>query len=256
MSALRVLLINNDPKQSESISTVLADANHTVLPASGFEEASEALLIQKFDAVLLGSALPAEAIAHFTASLREMERSQRTSGRTPVLSFSPAKGNAPPNAGKIPVDAYLPENFEPAAFVQTVESLASTAVTEAETSANSSPDLAILEPDELYEQVAFDRELLVEIVDLFLGEREQQLVEMSEAFALGDLPRLSRLAHTIKGSLGSLHAPRARIHAQDLEMAAKAGSRDASGSLLVALEQDLDELEPQLRALRDTANAG
>ncbi len=70
LNTLRVLLVDGDARQSQLISSRLAGANHTVLPASGLEEAAEALCNQKFDAVLLGSPLPADGVANFTEKLR------------------------------------------------------------------------------------------------------------------------------------------------------------------------------------------
>ena len=59
MKSLRVLLVGKDPGQGERISSLLSGAQHAVLPASGLEEAFEALEVQKFDAVLLLSQVPA-----------------------------------------------------------------------------------------------------------------------------------------------------------------------------------------------------
>ena len=53
MNMLRVLLIDDDPAECERIATRLERAQHTVLPLSGFDEAAEALEIQRFDAVIL-----------------------------------------------------------------------------------------------------------------------------------------------------------------------------------------------------------
>lgn len=73
---------------------------------------------------------------------------------------------------------------------------------------------------------------------------------MSTAFEIGDFDALSRLAHTIKGSLGSLHAQRARSRAEDLEAVAKLRDQDTCGQCLAVLLQDLADLEPQLIALK------
>jgi HPt (histidine-containing phosphotransfer) domain-containing protein len=117
-------------------------------------------------------------------------------------------------------------------------------------------DLPVLAPDELEDQVGGDQELMVEIIDLFTEERKQQVVEMREALNSADWESMAKLAHTIKGSLGSLHALRARSRAQELETAA----RDRKGELcrhwLTTLEQDLEELEPVLAALRAAVMEG
>ena len=91
---------------------------------------------------------------------------------------------------------------------------------------------------------------MVEIIDLFLDERKRQEPEMRDALLAKKFDQLSRAAHTIKGSLGSLHALRARAHAQTLELAAKDGDEDICWESLAALEADLVDLEPELRTLR------
>jgi HPt (histidine-containing phosphotransfer) domain-containing protein len=272
MGALRVLLIGTGTEEAQHICAVLEHAKHAVFPVSNFAEAAEALTIQKFEAVLIA---PTEATADaepFITQIRQREKSQRNAVRLPVLSVMPAgfiaTGLKP--AGLKPagtdtdalIDAVLPGGFEPAAFARTVENLANAVAQQAGTgsdAANSDnrldgfpTDLEIFSPAEFEEQVAYDRELMVEIIDMFLEERQNDVIAMTESLAAGDLDQLTRSAHTIKGSLGSLHAHVARHRSQALETAAKDGNRQACISLLGALEQDLNDLEPQLLSLRQS----
>lgn len=256
MSALRVLLIGSETAESEHICSVLEQADHAVLPVPNFEEASEALLIQKFDAVLITPPFSAGTVQDFTAQLRQAEKDRRNGARTLVLSLA-TDGTELTAGASGSVDAYLPERFEPVAFAQTVENLANaiTQSTEQPVGAASAPELPVFNVAEFQAQVAYDRELMVEIIDLFLEEREQDLTDMTESLASGDLDKLMRAAHTIKGSLGSLHASLARYRSQELETAARSGNQQACISLLGALEDDLKELEPQLLSLRSSAKS-
>ena len=255
-SNLRVLLIENDPSESERISSLLESAHHAVLPLHGLDEAAEALEIQKFDAVLLPSGAPDRELKSFTAKLRQLEQNQRSAVRTPILSVS---SEVPSDMGWLEtheagINAYLPEGFEPALFAKAVESLAEN-LHRASTTPQSTPEsqnLPRFDPDGFQEQVAHDHDLAVEIINLFLGECVDQVNEMRQALASGDLPLLSRTAHTIKGSLGSLHALRSRFYAQELELAAKRGEGEACGPLLDKLIQELEALRPELIHLRDT----
>jgi HPt (histidine-containing phosphotransfer) domain-containing protein len=74
---------------------------------------------------------------------------------------------------------------------------------------------------------------------------------MRRALLEGDFRQLSELAHTIKGSLSSLHAMVARHRAQELETAARAQDGVSCGQILSLLVSDLDALEPLLVNLRD-----
>lgn len=254
MSALRVLLIGCETAESERICSVLEQAQHAVLPVPNLDEAAEALLIQKFDAVLITPAVPKSGVSDFTANLRQVEKSGRNQTRTPVLSIgeSASPANSDSNGS---VDAYLPASFDAAAFGKTVENLAN-ALAQADQPLGgvaNAPDLPVFDLSGFEAQVAYDRELMVELIDLFLEERTQDVTAMTEAVASGNLEQLMRAAHTIKGSLGSLHASLARYRSQELETAARIGNHQACISLLSALEEDLNELEPQLLSLRDSA---
>ena len=230
--ALRLLLVEGDPQEAERISSVLVDANHTVLPATNFQEASEALGIQRFDAVVLGRALHAQEMGEFTSKLRALERSQRASAQTPVLS--------------------LPEPFEPATLTSAISNLLVAVSGNDQAATADCPDLPLLEPEGFLDQVAYDRDLLVEIIDLFFAERERQIPDMENALAAGEYDQLQKVAHTIKGSLGSLHAARARWYAQSLETAAKEHKPAECRLLLTSFQQELDRLDPELLALRNS----
>jgi two-component system, sensor histidine kinase and response regulator len=251
---LRVLLIEKDPGESERISSLLESAHHAVLPLNGLEEAAEALEIQKFDVVLLPSGAPDNELRSFTAKLRQLEQNQRSALRTPILSVSPEVSS---DAGWLEthetiIDGYLPEHFEPTVFAKAVESLARTLTrTVATPESAESQALPRFDPDGFQEQVAHDHELAVEIINLFLNECVDQVTEMRQALSHGDLPLLSRVAHTIKGSLGSLHAPRSRFYAQELELAAKRNEGGSCELLLDKLIQELAALRPELIHLRD-----
>src|SRR5579883_2713054 len=132
--ALRLLLVEGDPREAERISSALVNASHTVLPATNFQEASEALNIERFDAVVLGRALHAQEMGEFTSKLRALERSQRASAQTPVLP--------------------LPEPFEPATLTSAVSNLLR-AVGGNSQAASGSPDLPVLEPEGFLDQVAY-----------------------------------------------------------------------------------------------------
>lgn len=257
MDALRVLLIEKNSEESERISSLLAGANHDVVPASGFEDASEALRIQKFDAVLVGSWAAPDGVAEFATNLRALERNQRNAGRTAVLSCSPQlpQGSAWSRAVDAPIDGYLPRQFEAATFSEAVNTLARAVARHPESQARSaSSELPVLDSEQLHAQVAHDRDLLVEIIDLFLAERGDQVNEMRIALSAGDYNRLSRAAHTVKGSLASLHAPQAKAHAQELELAARNQEDQVCRFSLAQLEQDLDILEAYLLSLREASS--
>ncbi len=257
MNSLRFLLVHRSRQQSEEIAALLTRANHSVLPTSGLAEAADALTVERFDAVLMESDFQTSGLKEFSADLRRMEQAQHSAARVPVIGLEHTlngNGHADEHLEAVNgLDAVIPEPIDPDAIVATILKLSHAVGHSGQEGGSDNSALVIIDPEKFSEQVGFDKELMVEIIDLFLVERERQEVEMREALMAGDFDLLSRLAHTIKGSLASIHAMRARAHAQDLETSAKTKvSEDVCWQLLAALEADLAELEPELQRLRQS----
>jgi HPt (histidine-containing phosphotransfer) domain-containing protein len=214
-----------------------------VLPTSGLAEAADALTVERFDAVLMESEFRTLGLKEFSAMLRKLEKSQRGACRIPLIGLSQDDREAT----GADLDAIIPEPVDPDAVTTTVLRL-SQAVSNS--SSSEMEDLVVIDAEKFKEQVGFDDELMIEIIDLFLSERTRQESEMQEALMAKKFDQLSRLAHTIKGSLGALHALRARSRAQNLEIAAKQQDESVCIELLSGLESDLVALEPELLKLK------
>jgi HPt (histidine-containing phosphotransfer) domain-containing protein/CheY-like chemotaxis protein len=253
MKTLRVLVVNSDSADAARLTELLAGAHHLALPTNGLAEAEEALFVQKFDAVLLGPQLPRDSVAEFTARLRTLESRQRSVTPAPVLSLSPELPNGAEWCEcETGVDGYLLDPFQPATLCQAVTNLAESISRSTKLDGRRS-GLPILDLEEFRAQVSQDNDLMRDIIDLFLTESPGQMTEMCEALSAGDLDRLSRVAHTIKGSFAALHAEQARCHAQDLETAAKSSDAAECAGRLCVLEQDLELLKPRLISAREAA---
>jgi HPt (histidine-containing phosphotransfer) domain-containing protein len=249
MNSLRLLLVDGGSEKSDAISTTLANANHTVLPTAGLDEAVEALGVEQFDAVLLAANFSPNSLADFTAKLRRVEQSQRAATRIPVLALESLSADSV-------CDGYVHEPIDAVALTGDVRSLAAALGKPMEMKVASEVDsLPILEPDKFEEQVGGDDELMVEIIDLFLEERKGQVIGMEDCIANKDWESLSKIAHTIKGSLASLHATRARSRAQELETSSRNGQSEVSMRAHLQLIRDLEILEPKLLELKEAVTS-
>ena len=93
-----------------------------------------------------------------------------------------------------------------------------------------------------------NRELLVELIDIFREECPKLRGEIEAAFAAGDLPGLRRSAHTLKGALAHLAAGPAREMAQQVEDYARQQNLASALALWPRLQSELDQLTPELDA--------
>jgi len=245
MNSLRILLVESDPAKSDDMLSRLASWNHSPVPVPDLAEAAEAVFLQKFDVILLGSEYDEASIATLSGSLRNVEALQNSEDRTLILSCATSPEELPF------LDGYLPPSFTSADLVGTFSTSLGAAHRNRSLSERSAVPASIFEPGQFRDQCASDVELMIEIIGLFFAECGRQLEDMGAALQHVDLERLARIAHTIKGSLATLHAPRARYRAQALESAARDGNAALCGPILDLLEADLAALNECLSAFRD-----
>jgi HPt (histidine-containing phosphotransfer) domain-containing protein/CheY-like chemotaxis protein len=255
VNKLRILLVDADADRLEQVSVSLEEAEHTVLPVTSLEEAEEALFVRKIDVAIFGSPFDRVEMEIFVERLRGIENTQKNAPRTPVLAVDesvPAFPGWTSGADGV-IDGHLTAEFNSEilwAVIAAVEGTGPSSVAEKAQEAGIK-NLPLFEPEKFRQQVAYDPELTVEIIQLFLEEQSVEIPEMREALDQGEFQRLSDVAHTIKGSLSSLHATLARHHAQALESAAKNRDGAACRANLQALADDLGALEPLLLKLQD-----
>jgi two-component system, sensor histidine kinase and response regulator len=245
VTSLRVLVVGS----AYPIAERLQDGGHTVTPVDECEGAIDALQLQSFDAVVLGPDIDPLNLTAFAERVQELNR--QSSFRTAMFGVA---GESLPHQAAAGLDGYLPGQATPEALSTVLVTLSAKLRT-AEYCDARLAELSILDVHALKEQVAFDDELLVELIDLYCEERKRQSSEMQQALGSGEFAALSRLAHTIKGSLGNLHSPSARAEAQLLESAALLGDRPSCEQILPGFEHKLNLLETELQALKESLTA-
>ena len=252
---LRILIIGCS-EESSSLEAVLASARQDVLLVDSLAEGLDALLIQRFNVVLLPSCHDAGEIDGFAEGVRQIDSSSDEQTRTVIACVKSERSFLLGGSGDIAkaaatkVDGFVPYSAIPEVLTQAITSLAK-AVGQRSLSLTC-PDLIVLDVEQLHEQVAHDDELLVELIDLYRSERNRQSAEMEQALTAGQYESLSRLAHTIKGSLGSLHAMAAKDDAHLLEMAARDQNAAECQQILPRFESKLNVLEQQLLSIRES----
>ncbi len=80
-----------------------------------------------------------------------------------------------------------------------------------------------LDPAAILERLGGDAEMLREVAELFRQDAAQLLVDLEDALACGDAPRIKRSAHSLKGSAGLFAAEEVTATAQELENLGESG---------------------------------
>lgn len=228
MNSLKLLLVQENADRAAELLDNLAHASFDVFHVENPDDAAEALRLKNFDMVLLDSVDAASSLA---SAVKE-------SPEAPLIVGIGLDAAAPG------VSASVPDSKTGDLAMQLLR-LQQAHVCRADETVSR---LAIFDLPALRQQLAGDQELMNEIIALFFSESAAQIQEIETALVAGEFPRVSRLAHSLKGSLGSLCAFRSRYWADTLD--ASAGSLDASRcqQCLIALKTELLHLEPLLRS--------
>ena len=93
-------------------------------------------------------------------------------------------------------------------------------------------------------------EFLRELIDIFLADTPKRIAEIEQALAAGNTEKLTRAAHSIKGSSGNFGAMQLTTLARDLEEQGKAGDIAAVRVSLPALQAEFARVQPVLEQLK------
>ena len=97
------------------------------------------------------------------------------------------------------------------------------------------------------ENLGGDRELFLQIAEIFLADYGEQLDALRSQMAAGDLPLVHRTAHAIKGSVGNFVADDAMAVAKSVEDAAKAGRAEGLAEMVDELCAKVESVAEGLR---------
>ena len=102
---------------------------------------------------------------------------------------------------------------------------------------------------EILDRLSGDRELIAEVVDLFVADRATLLGDLRRALSQNDAKATREAAHRMKGVLATLAAPAATATAQRLEELARQGDLTDAPSTLDVLEREIDAAQAELARL-------
>jgi CheY-like chemotaxis protein/HPt (histidine-containing phosphotransfer) domain-containing protein len=267
---LRVLLVEDNATNQMLAVRILEKQGHAITVAGNGKEALAVLGLlgsapsgePPFDLVLMDVQMPEMDGLETTAAIRAHERN--TGRHLPILAMTAhaMKGDREQclAAG---MDGYLSKPIQPAELRQAIAVLGRKTGEEKPISSLVSPSSAPLPPTpaedgtvkamELavaLESVGGDRQLLQELIGMFLLECPDLLTALRKAIAAGDGPTVHRAAHTIKGAVNMFGARAVYDGAQRLETMGRQNDLAQADLALAALEQELDRLTQDLAALQ------
>jgi two-component system, sensor histidine kinase and response regulator len=242
---LRVLLAEDNAVNQRLAVRILEKHGHAVAVATNGREALSALERGEFDLVLMDVQMPELDGMEATMQLRAREGG--TGRHTPVIALTAhaMKGDRERCLGA-GMDGYVTKPILPKELFEVMDE-----VLRAHPPARPAgpPDPAeAFDRDEALERVGGDARLLRELADMFLAEAPRWARELGAAVTEGDAEGVRRLAHTVKGAVGTFGARQAMELARRLEQLAKKGELAGAEQAWAELREALWRLQEALRA--------
>jgi len=248
---LRELVAEDNPVNQQLVRVLLERRQHLVTLVDNGGAAVDRCLAGDFDVALIDIQMP--VLDGFAATSRIRAGQQRRAQRTPIVALTAhaLKGDRERclNAG---MDGYVSKPIVAEELYRVIDSVVSRR--------ESPPPQAVEQPreqegrwDRALKQTGGDRQLLVELMTIFLHECPHWLSQLRRAVDAGDFGEVRRLAHSIKGSCGYFAADAAYAAAFELEEAGQ--NQQGAARAFQNLEVELERMLPDLREFTDRASA-
>jgi two-component system, sensor histidine kinase and response regulator len=243
-TSIRVLLAEDNAVNQRLVTKILEKHGHTVELVGNGRDAVAAVAREPFDVALMDVQMPEMSGLEATAAIRAAELG--TGRRLPIIALTAhaMKGDREACLAA-DMDGYLAKPIRTADLLTLLEQFTGVESHVGSAAVATKPTMAF-DPSELLARVEGDRELLAEIIDIFLAEAPLRLSEIRQCVHAGDASGLERSAHTLRGSISSFGAHLAAHAAYVLEIAGRDGVL-ADAELHVAdLARELRRLETAL----------
>jgi CheY-like chemotaxis protein len=243
------VLVAEDNQVNRLLATrVFEKLGHRVTVVSNGREALSAVKAGSFDLIAMDVQMPEMDGLDATRAIRIWERG--TAAHLPIIAMTAhaMKGDAE-RCLAAGMDAYTSKPIRLPELARAITKATSMPVSEKVLLSKKDQADERIDHAALLAGVDGDRDLLRQMVRVFLTDYPHRVAEMKEAVRRGDAVAVERAAHTLKGALGNFAASGTIAAAQGLEAMARRGSLDGVGDVCATLYSELALLAEELRRL-------
>jgi signal transduction histidine kinase/DNA-binding response OmpR family regulator len=250
---LRILVAEDNPVNQKVVLRMLEKMGHIPTIATNGQEALAVLASDSFDLVFMDVQMPEMDGLTATRSIRELEK--HTGLHLPIIAMTAhaMKGDQE-LCLEVGMDGYISKPVSSKRIEETIASLF-----------NSEPagrplTIEKLVPGSLIpwdgakalERVDGNKQLLREIVQIFLEESPKQLADLKRAVIEGNAELVERTAHGLKGELSYLGMPTVSQRAHVLEQMGRECNLDHAAELFVVFETEVSAMAGNMRRMQGT----
>jgi PAS domain S-box-containing protein len=233
---LHILLVEDKPMNQKLAKIYLERKGHKVSLASNGIEALEAIKEEKYDLIIMDIHMPVMDGFEATASIRAWEAEK--GGHTPIIAMTAfAMKEDREKCLQAGMDYYLAKPVNPDELYGLLEQVIKGKKLSL---ANQSQ---LVEIGDMLARLGGNKDLLGELVGIFLNDYYRELAAMKEHINKKDASALSFTVHGLKGELGNLGFLSGYQIAAGLEEAVKKKNYKKASVILGLLEKEIKRLE-------------
>ena len=113
----------------------------------------------------------------------------------------------------------------------------------------------IIDLKDVMERVQDDKELLLELLDIFQEDFVNKRKLLGEALVNKDMVKIKEIAHSIKGASGNISAKPMHASCLKLETLAKDGTFDGMAAILTSIDGQFEEVKANAIKLKKEFSA-
>ena len=261
-ASLSILLAEDHPVNQALATRLLEKWGHRVTVAGNGRDALAKLEARTYDLLLTDIQMPEMDGLALAGAIRAKEQTSGTHLPIIAMTAHALKGDRE-RCLEAGMDAYVAKPLQPAELNKVIDAIlpsrsANPAPQAAPVEAASPPPpqkpggaspAAAFDYESALERVEGDRELLLNMLGLYLESSVKLTALIHDTMRNQDARGLERAAHTVKGAVGTLSAQRAFDAAHNLETAAKSGDFDQARQAWTALDGELHALRASIERL-------
>ncbi len=255
-SQVNVLLADDSPTNRRLAMRLLEKRGHMVTAVENGLEAVQALEKEAYDLILMDVQMPEMDGLEATAAIREAE--QLSGAHIPIVALTAhaMKGDRD-RCMAAGMDAYVSKPFQAEELFATIEQLvsyANAARPEAGPEVSAEPVVAktapsLIDVNEALGRMGGSPEVLAEVTGIFLDGYPEQFEQLKAAVETRDMVNAAKVAHRLKGELGTLGATAAFEAGQEVVTLARANEADGVAEAFARFREEMERVEPELVAL-------
>jgi two-component system, sensor histidine kinase and response regulator len=241
---LHILVAEDNVVNQHLAVRLLEKRGHVVAVASNGREALDLLKESKFDVVLMDVQMPEFNGFQATATIRDEEKS--SGEHLPIVAMTAhAMQGDRERCLEAGMDAYISKPIQGNELIAMAEEVAQLNLP-SQSRSTTSTAAAIFDRGEALDRLQGDEQLLSDLAEVFLRDYPGELANIRRLIDQGNLQRVERATHSLKGSIGNFATRRAFAMAFNLERTARRGDLKKCASLYAELEAELEILKPEL----------